>query len=177
MPEKLPRHYYALWVVALVSLALNGFILYTLIQVRQQAGLALLQAAASMSTIQNGSIEYEVNVDEEVPVVLDVPVKFTVTVPIQKIIPIDTVVNVPIEIPLLGTRIIRVPINTSIPIDLTVDVPIDKTVGVNAKIPVKFKVPIKLKIAETTFGQGLGELQLVLQQQAESLGVAGVAGP
>lgn len=169
---RMPFHYYVVWLVAIVSLALNIFIIYTLLQVRQQAGLAFSQAADSMGTIKDGSIKYVVNIDEEIPVVLDVPVKFTVKVPIQKTVPINTVVNVPIELPLLGTRTIAVPINTSISIDLSVDVPIDHTVPINSKIPVKFEVPIDLQISETAFGEGLGEFQLVLQQQAESLGAA-----
>jgi len=166
----MPLHYYVLWLVAVVSLALNVFIIYTLVQVRQQAGLAFSQAADSMGTIQAGSIKYVVNINEEVPVVLAVPVKFTVMVPIKKTVPINTVVNVPIEFPFIGTRTITVPINTTIPIDLSVEVPIDHTVPINATIPVKFAVPIDLKISETAFGEGLGEFQWVLQQQAESLG-------
>lgn len=168
--KRMPPHYYVLWLVAVVSLALNVFIIYTLVQVRQQAGLAFSQAADSMGTIQAGSIKYVVNINEEVPVVLDVPVKFTVMVPIKKTVPINTIVNVPIEFPFIGTRTITVPINTTIPIDLSVAVPIDQTVPINATIPVKFAVPIDLKISETAFGEGLGEFQWVLQQQAESLG-------
>jgi hypothetical protein len=168
--HRMPWHYYAVWVIALVSLALNVYIFYILLQVQQQAALAFSQAADSMGAIRNGSIQYVVNIDEEIPVVLDVPVNFTVKVPIQKTLPIQTTVDVPIELPLLGTRTITVPINTSIPIDLSVEVPIDESIPINAKIPVQFDVPINLKISETTFGDGLGEFQAVLQQQAESLG-------
>lgn len=173
MLEKRPWHYYGLWVVALVSLALNVAVIYILLQVRQQTGLALAQAAASLKTIQTGAIDTTVAIDHPIPVALDVPVKFDVVVPIKKTITINQTVAVPIDLPLLGTHTINVPINLAVPIDLSVTIPIDRSVPINASIPVKFDVPIHLKIAETTFGQGLGELRQLLQQQAETLG----AGP
>ena len=167
--RKLPFHYYLLWLVALLSLGLNAFIIYELLQVRQQAGAALSQAAQSIGAVRDSSINYTVPIDEEVPIALDVPVKFTVTVPIKQDLPINTTVDIPIDIPLLGKRTITVPINTTVPIDLTVNLPIDKTVPIDAKIPVKFDVPINLKLSTTTFGDALGQVQTSLQQQADAL--------
>ena len=173
MPEKLPRHYYLLWIISGLSLALNLFVLYILFTVRQQASVAFTQAADALGTIQGGDIEYLVKIDEQVPIALDVPVKFTVTIPIEKTLPINTLVNVPVEIPLIGPRTISIPIQTTIPIKFDVEVPIDETVPVNADIPVHFAVPVRIKIADTPFGEGLGEFQSVLIQQAEGLGDSG----
>lgn len=163
-----PFLYILLWIIAVTSLLLNVVIIKTLLDVKQQAAVAFSNAAASMGTIQNGTIEYTVKIDEEIPVALDVPVKFIVEVPIKRTIPIDTVVDVPIEF--FGPHTIQVPISTTIPIDLTVQIPVDQNIPINGKIPVKFDVPIKLNIGETSFGEGLGQFQAVLQQQAESLG-------
>lgn len=170
MQEKRPWGYYALWALTLVSLALNVAVIAALLAVRQQTGQVLAQAAAALKTIQASSIDATVPVDQEIPVALDVPVKFKVTVPIKNAIPINTNVAVPIDLPLLGTRVINVPINMTVPIDMSVDVPIDQTVPIDSHIPVRFSVPVSVKIADTGLGQGLADLQQVLQSEAESLG-------
>jgi hypothetical protein len=173
--QGMPFHYYLLWLFALVSLGLNIFIIKTLLDVRQQASVAFTDAANSMATIRNGTIEYTVNINEEIPVALDVPVKFTVEVPIKRTIPIDTVVQVPLQLPLVGERIIDVPISTTVPLDLMIEIPVDQVVPINGTIPVRFDVPIKLLLNETSFGEGIGQLQTVLQQQAAALGAASTA--
>lgn len=167
---RFPFLYVLLWIIAVTSLLLNVFVIKTLLDVKQQAAVAFSDAAASLGTIKNGTIDYTVKIDEKIPVALDVPVKFTVEVPIKRTIPIDTIVDVPIEIPLVGTRTIQVPISTTIPVDLTVQIPVDQRIPVNGSVPVRFDVPIKLNIGDTAFGEGLGQFQAVLQQQAESLG-------
>lgn len=168
--NKLSLSQILLWAIALVSLALNVLIIKTLLDVRTQAGLAFVQAADAVGTIKEGTIEYTAQIDDEVPVALDVPVKFSVEVPIRETIAIDTIVDVPMDLPLVGRRIIRVPINTEIPLNITVTVPVDESLPINARIPVRLEVPVRLEIANTPFGQGLGELQLVLQNQASGLG-------
>jgi hypothetical protein len=167
--RRLPFHYYLLWLVVIISLALNAFIIYELLQVRQQAGVALSQAAASIGALKNSSIDYTVPIDQQIAVAMDVPVKFTVDVPIQQDLAINTTVDIPLDIPLLGTRTITVPINTTVPINLSVKIPVDKSFPVNGMIPVKFDVPINLKLSTTTFGDALGQLQAALQQQADAL--------
>lgn len=169
-PRHMPFHYYLLWLVALASLGLNAFIIYELLQVRTQAGVALGQAAQSIGVVKQSSITYTVPIDEEIPINLNVPVKFTVNVPIKQDLAIDTTVDVPLDIPLLGTRVITVPIKTTVPVDLSVDIPVDKVVPINATIPVKFDVPIDLQLSTTSFGQALGGVQASLQQQADALG-------
>jgi hypothetical protein len=171
MPNsKPPLHYYLLWLVALVSLGLNIFIIYTLLDVRRQAAESFARAAEAVSVIKDGSIEYTVKIDEEIPIALDVPVQFTVEVPIVETIPVNTTVGVPVEIPLVGTRTISIPILANIPINLTVQVPIDKTIPVDATLPVKFDVPVTLKIADTSFGDGLEDVELLLLNLAEENG-------
>ena len=168
MPNsKPPLHYYLLWLVALISLGLNGFIINSLLTVRRQAAEAFTQAAEAVSVIKDGAIEYTVKIDEEIPIALDVPVRFTVDVPIVETIPVNTTVGVPVEIPLVGMRTINIPISANIPINLTIKVPIDKTIPVDAALPMKFDVPVTLKIADTSFGDGLEDVELLLLKLAE----------
>src|SRR5258706_5625501 len=102
VPRKLPFHYYLLWLVVIISLALNGLIIYELLQVRQQAGVALSQAAASIGALKNSSIDYTIPIDEQIPLAFDVPVKFTITVPIKQTVPIQTTGDIPLAIYLFG---------------------------------------------------------------------------
>lgn len=164
-------HYYVLWLVALSSLALNVFTIYSLIQARRQASEALASAAAAIEGFKDGSFDYTVKIDHEIPVAAEVPVKFTVQVPISNTIPINTIVSVPLRT-FLGTFPISVPVSTKVPISITVEVPIDQVVDFKTVVPVNFDVPISIKIANTPLGKGLNDVQQILEAYAKKMGGA-----
>jgi len=170
MQTKRPLDNYLLWLVTLISLALNVIIIVSLLNARRQAATAFTQAAATVASLKSGVIAYNVSINDEIPVAMDVPVKFTVTIPISKTIPIDTTVKVPIELPIVGKRIIDVPISTKIPISFTVDVPINETLPINATVPVNLDVPIKIKIADTLLAGTLDDVEKILLELAEDMG-------
>jgi hypothetical protein len=170
MQTKRSLVYYLLWLVTLISLTLNVIIIVSLLNVRRQAATAFTQAAATVASLKSGVIAYNVSINDEIPVAMDVPVKFTVTIPISKTIPINTTVEVPIEFPIVGKRIITVPISAKIPISLTVDVPINETLPINATVPVNLDVPIKIKIADTLLAGTLDDVETILLGLATNMG-------
>ncbi len=166
-------HYYVVWIVAALSLALNGLTIATLLVVRYQAGVAFGRVALLVDDAKRGGIEYTVKIDEIIPISAEIPVQFTVQVPVSQTIPVRTTLRVPVKDPLLGiiTFPITVPISMTVPISFTVDVPIDYMVQFDKDVPVKFDVPISIKLADTPLGLALDQLELVLLQEARNAGV------
>ncbi len=173
MPGKTPFHYYLLWFVTLVSLSLNVIIIVFLLNVRQQAGAAFARAADAVAELKAGVIEYNISVDEELPLALDVPVKLDLAVPIDETLLINTTVNIPIELPFVGLRTFSAPISANVPLKLTIKAPIDKTIPVNATLPVQLEVPLRIRIADTPVGKSLEEVEGLLLELAQEFG----AGP
>ncbi len=165
-----PLDYWLLWIVAVAALALNLYLIYTLLQVRAQAGSVAAQAAVAVGDLQDASFRYQIEVRDSVPVNVVVPISRTITLPISATVPISAVVQVPVEIPVIGQRVLAVPIRTIIPIQLEQRVPISLTVPVNALIPVEIDVPIAIEIADTPLSDQLERAQDYLNNAAVQLG-------
>ena len=158
--------YWVLWAVALISLALNGLIIQTLLGVRQQAAEGAAQAVIALARVRESSISYTVHVDESLPVSLTVPFNTTVVVPISTTLPIHTEVTAELNT-FLGPIPVTVPIHTVVPVNFRTEVPVSLSVPVSASVPVKFDVPVALDIAETKLGDGLSTLEAYLQTLVE----------
>jgi hypothetical protein len=165
-----PLDYWLLWIVAVAALVLNLYLIYTLLQVRAQAGSVAAQAAVAVGDLRDASFNYQVQVRDSVPVNVEVPISRTVTLPISATVPISTVVQVPVEIPVIGQRVLAVPIRTIIPIQLEQRIPISLTVPVNASIPVEIDIPIAIEIADTPLSGQLEQAQDYLNDAALQLG-------
>lgn len=154
--------YWALWVVALISLALNGFVIQALLNARRQAADGAAQAVTALGRLRESSINYTVHIDESIPVSLNVPFNTTVAVPISTTIPINTEVTAEINT-FLGPIPVTVPIHTSVPVNLRTEVPVNVTVPISTSVPVKFDVPVVLDLADTKLGEALMSVEAYLQ--------------
>ena len=94
--------YWLLWVVALTSLAINVWLVSTLLGVRRQAGQAAVLAAQAVGDLRQSSIEYSVHIERALPISLTIPISQTIRVPISTILPIDTQAMIPLKTP-IGT--------------------------------------------------------------------------
>jgi hypothetical protein len=169
-PVHMPRplDYWLLWFVALSSLAINVFLIRTLLGVRTQVGDAASRAAVAIGDLRESAIDYTVTVEKSIPVQLSIPVSTTVIVPINATIPIDTQVTVPLQTP-FGEIPVTIPVQTTIPISLQTEVPVSTTVSIDTTIPVALEVPIHLALAETSFGEALQSAQDYLEKLATQL--------
>lgn len=171
-----PRDYWALWALALASLAINGLFLYehwaAVAWARAQAP-ALAEAAAEVKAWRASSLEYTVHVDRTVPVLTTVPIDQVVSVPISATLPVDTQVEIPFSFAGF-TQIIRLPVKARIPVQLSTQVPIKLTVPIRADVPVQFDVPLRLPVAGTTMDAALARLETALSQGSASLEAAGL---
>jgi hypothetical protein len=171
-----PWDYWLLWFVALGSLALNVWLINTLLGVRRQTGEVAAAAAQGISTLRAETISYTFTINESVPININVPINETVRIPINTTLPIDTEVTIPLNTP-FGQFPITVPIDTTIPVKLETNVPISLTIPIAARVPVVLDVPIQIAIAKTPLEASLAQAQAYLEKLAGQLGVGGTATP
>ncbi|MFN2136958.1 MAG: hypothetical protein ACK2UK_13445 [Candidatus Promineifilaceae bacterium] len=158
-------HYILLWLLVLVSLGLNAFLIYTLYNFQQQAKESVSEVTAiseilnAVESVELHSLEVPISIDETLPISLTVPFKDTFTVPIQTTIPISTsiAVNENIAVPIndvvslnRNARIFISVLGQSIPVDIPIraDIPLNMqtNVPINLEVPVNLEVPIDMVI-------------------------------
>lgn len=163
-------HYLLLWLIALVSLGLNFYLVYSLVAFRAEAQKQVAEASAFLDTVEISNFDLPIVVDETlpismtvtysdtfqvpisntVPVSLTVQVSKTLTVPIDVNIPVNTTVSVPV--PAFGNVPIPIPIVTNIPVNFDVQVPISLSIPISNTIPVQMavEVPVQSEIPINT---------------------------
>jgi hypothetical protein len=169
-------------VLTLLSLTLNGVVIFGLLRARQialdvqQATLnTVTDARAIVTGVSDDTFAYTLKVEQEIPIETSVPFDEVVTIPVNTVIPIDTTVTVPIDLG-ITTYDLEVPIQTIVPVDLEFAVPISQTVDIVTTVPLNVDVPIEIPLDETPLvdymeelDAGLGRLEADLEQLEEKL--------
>jgi hypothetical protein len=163
-----------LFILVLLSLGLNGFLLWQWLNFQQQVvGLAqttrdmLSQTIVELDTFQDSTIQFELGVNQSIPIQAEIPFSQTLQVPIQTTIPITQNINttVTVDIPELGVSLpldVTVPLDMQLPVDLTVPISIDQTVPISTTVPVSLNAPISIKISETELAGYVEQLRAAL---------------
>jgi hypothetical protein len=146
--------YYLLWLVVIVSLGLNLYVINVLMQARRQVAQAASTAATAVGQLGAAAIDYAVPISQTLPVSFTVAYRQTFSVPISVTLPIDTQVQVTLNTP-IGDFPINVPVKTTVPINLNPQVPLSLAVPVSVSVPISFTVPIHLALSDTTLGASL----------------------
>jgi hypothetical protein len=140
-------------VISLASLALNGLLIYSLLNTREAAVEGLDAAIDALDSFGGKGFHYEYKFEEVIPFSGDIPFKQDLVFPFEGDIPINTTIEVPITF--AGQEFtVRVPIDTSVYIDTAVPISVDQTVHVSTSLPVSLVIPIDVKPDDPTV-QGL----------------------
>ena len=154
-----PKNYRALWVIVLVSFAINIFLLALLVYARREAGGAARAAARAVADLKNQTFSTTIKLASDVPLITKLSIKDSFSVPIKTSVSVNTIVNVPVTIPIVGATVnIRVPINTIVPAEAIVEIPIDKEIQVNLVLPI-LEIPVLIPISGTPFYEILQKLE------------------
>lgn len=157
---------------ALYASQITGF-QEQLVALEPQVSAGVEEAIAGLRTFGDSKLEFDVNIDEVIPIDTEVVIKRNVEVPIRTSIPINETIETTIQVDTrLGFSVpidVTVPVDLSVPIDLVVEIPIDETVPINEEFAVKLAVPIEIDVSETALAEltdslaaGLESLQKVL---------------
>ena len=171
-----------LTLLTLISLTLNGVIIFGLLraqeialEVRQTTLNTVTDARSIVTGVGDDTFAYTLEVEQEVPIAASVPFDEVVVIPVNTVIPIDTTVTVPIDLG-ITTYDLDVPIQTIVPVDLEFAVPISQTVDIATTVLLDVDVPIEIPLDETPLvgymeelDAGLGRLEVDLNQLEEKL--------
>jgi len=157
------------FVLAVLSLSLNAFLLYSLLQARQAGLEAVAEARAALATLNDRTIEAQVPIHHAVPVQATLPVRQDFAIPVQTTLPISTVVTVPLDLPLVGRYEIAVPVQAEIPLDLEVVVPVSQTVSLETTVQLDTEVPVRIEVQRLGLEDLLGQLDAALAQVEQAL--------
>jgi hypothetical protein len=131
-------------ILSLASLALNAYLIYTFMSVRQTAVEMLDSAILGLEDVVEEGLYYEYQFEQSFPFAAEVPIQQEIIFPFEGNFPINTTVRVPIDAGVLGTFMLDVPIDTSVYVETKVPVRIDETFEVSTTIPVSMTIPIEL---------------------------------
>ncbi len=178
--------------LVVLSLAANGYLLWRSLQtddrveevaggaaliVSQAAGLfgaldqlgplageALDTLDVELEEFRTSTLEFEVAVDQEIPVRTNFQFERTITFPIRTSLPVDEEFQTRIEVSgPFGVDIplnVTVPIRIDVPVELDLEVPIDETIEIDTTFPLRLDVPVSVAIE----GTGLDRLAAQLQE-------------
>ncbi len=171
--------------LVLASLALNWYLISQLLAVRNQAlntiqtvkpmaQNALQQADEELASFQNSTLEFNVTIDQELPINVEIPFNESIEIPIDVTIPINqqietTVMMDPFQAGLEIPVDINVPVDVEVPINMVFPVEIDCTIPISTNVPINLNVPININVADTDLTQYIQQLREGLASLNESL--------
>ncbi|MEM7338755.1 MAG: hypothetical protein AAF467_08910 [Actinomycetota bacterium] len=137
-----------------------------LVAVEPEVSAGFDEAIQELEAFSNATLEFQVAVDETVPIDTEITINRTLAFPVNETIAIDETVDttITVETP-LGFDVpvdVSVPVEIDVPINLTIDAPINETVPVATEVPIQLNVPVQVDVAET-------ELKTLSDQLAASL--------
>jgi hypothetical protein len=154
--------------ISLTSLALNGFLIYRLLDARQTALEGLDAAIAALDSFGGDGFHYEYAFEREIPITTDVPIQQDLIFPFEGDFPINTTVEVPIEAGVLGTFLIEVPIDTSVYVNTAVPIHVDQAFHVSTTIPVSMTIPIDIQPEDPAIQELVGGVREWLMRLRQS---------
>lgn len=132
--------------VALLSLALNGVLLWSLRNPERMLAPALGRVIERLKE-QDGSIRYTVRIPAGTPVHFDVPINQRYDVRVNTTLPINTTFTLPVNTP-FGNRSVRVPVRADIPIRTSLPVHLRDTFRLRTQTEAEIVVPLEIPIRD-----------------------------
>lgn len=133
--------------VALVSLLLNGWLLWRLRSPERLAAPAV-ERVLDRLVEEDARIKYEVRIPAGTPLHFDIPFDQQYRVKVNTTLPIDTRVRVPFRSPLGGTYQVAVPIRTDIPIRTELPVHLRDTFRLRTSTKAEITVPLEIRVRD-----------------------------
>lgn len=151
-----------LYVLTLISLMVNAYLIRTLVQVRDTAYASLQQVITAVGGLENEVISIPVHIEQEFPVNVAVPFEYKETLSVSTEVPISDTLQVPFEV--MGTKIdIDVPVNMVVPVSVNVPVSFSKTFDISTTVPVVLDTTVEVRLSDTPLPGYLTQLRQTIQ--------------
>jgi hypothetical protein len=174
-----------LFVLVLLSLTLNGLLLWQWWTFQQQTvqtiqkftpiiNDSLSQAITDMQEFEQSTVEFNIQVSQNIPIETEIPFNETLDIPINTTIPIEQQIATTVMIDPLQTGLeipidINVPLTMEVPVNMNIPITINRTIPISTSIPFDLTVPISIKISETELAPYLQRLRTALESMAQTL--------
>jgi hypothetical protein len=132
--------------MAVVSLALNGVLLYRLRHPERMLAPALDRVATRLHE-SNAAIKYTVRIPAGTPVSFDIPIDQRYVVHLRTSLPINTDVRVPFNTP-FGNRVVSVPVRSNVPLRQDIPVHLVDTFHLRTQTNAAYVVPLEIKLKD-----------------------------
>lgn len=132
--------------LAAVSLALNGVLLYRLRHPERMLAPALDRVATRLHA-SDAAIKYTVRIPAGTPVSFDIPIDQRYVVHLRTSLPINTDVRVPFNTP-FGNRVISVPVRSNVPLRQDIPVHLVDTFHLRTQTNAAYVVPLEIKLKD-----------------------------
>jgi hypothetical protein len=172
-------------ILVLLSLALNGYLLWQWWSFQQQTRAALTeiettvsevitQAMIDLEAFENSTLDFEFQVRQDLPVEVEIPFNESINVPIQTTIPISqeietTIMIDPFQAGLEIPTDIVVPVDMEVPLDLNIPVAIERPIPISTTVSLDIDVPIAIEVSDTDLAPYLERLRLGLGSLEDKL--------
>lgn len=169
-----------LLVLVLVSLLLNGFLLWQWLVFRSevrniQTSLvgALDQASIELEAFRSSTIEFQVSIQDEIPIRTTFPVEESFMLAIETTLPIqqefDTTILVDAPFGLTVPVDVTVPVDIEVPVDLDLPIRLQESFEVDTTVPVDLDVPVQVDVAGTELAAVVDRVAVSLQAIRRSI--------
>jgi hypothetical protein len=132
--------------LALLSLALNAALLWTLRRPERLAAPALDRVIERLRE-EEAAFRYDVKIPAGTPVHFDIPIDQRYQVRLNTTLPVNTTIELPVSTP-FGTRTFNVPVRADIPIRTTLPLHLRDTFRLRTETRAEMVVPLEVPLAD-----------------------------
>jgi hypothetical protein len=170
-PPRRPAGHTLLWLanvvtfaIAAVSLAINVGLLNILAERGDQLRGLIDQSLITIDELSGQSVDFNFPISQTVDFEGDIPFEQDIVFPVKTNVRISTVVSVPVDLGMLGTIRVNVPIDTTIPVDTEVPVHVSQSVHVKTQVPIEMDVPVHLSADQPPFSDWIRAARAMVQR-------------
>ncbi len=131
-------------------------------------------AIEGLEAFGSTTLDFNVSIDETIPIKTDFVIDREIVVPIKTSIPInesfDTTIVVDTPLGFSVPLDVTVPVDIEVPVDLELTIPVNETIAIDQNFPVELDVPITVNIAETELAAMINSLAEGLESFRDALG-------
>jgi MFS family permease len=128
-----------------------------LVELEPTVSAGIDEAIAGLESFSSSTLEFDVAIDQNLPIDTEIVIDRTFNVPIKTSIPINESFETTIEVQ--GPFGLTVPVDVTVPVDIDVPVdiefklPVNETIPIETNVPVNLDVPINVDIAGTELAE------------------------
>ncbi|HMQ51877.1 MAG TPA: hypothetical protein PKE64_03120 [Anaerolineae bacterium] len=172
-----------LFIAVILSIGLNAYLLFKLVQFQQQATEliqivgptlkeTISQTNADLADLRESTVEFQARINYDLPLEVEIPFSEEISVPVETNVPIQQDIDTTVTMVIGGVELpmdLTVPVDVEVPLNLDIPVVIDQMVPLSTTIPLDLEVPVAIEIQDTALAENIDQLREVLSSLERSV--------